>query len=53
MKYTDNNIELVAQEIVDSLDIKDLMSYVYNDLWATMTEDEGMFHYNVEHFDLN
>ena len=53
MEYTDDNIELVAQEIVDSLDLKDLMSYVYDDLCAIMDKDEEMFHLNVEHFDLN
>lgn len=50
MKYTDDNVSAVAQIIVDSLDLKDLMSYVYDDLYVTMEQDEDMFHYNVETF---
>ena len=53
MKYTDHNVELVAQKIVDDMDLDDLMSYVYDDLCAIMDKDEEMFHLNVEHFDLN
>ncbi len=50
MKYTDDNIRQVAKIIVNSLDMDDLVSYVEDDLWATMTQDEDMFHYNVETF---
>jgi hypothetical protein len=32
MNYTDDNIDLVAQKIVDDMDLDDLMSYVYDDL---------------------
>lgn len=53
MKYTDNNIELVAQEIIDAMDLDDLMTYVYDDLCAIMDKDEELFHINVEHFNLN
>ena len=50
MKYTDDNIRKVAKIIVDSLEMNDLIEYVEDDLWATMTQDEDMFHYNVETF---
>ena len=50
MKYTDDNIRKVAKIIVDSLNMDDLIEYVEDDLWATMTQDEDMFHYNVETF---
>jgi len=52
MEYTDDNVELVAQKIVDDMDLDDLMSYVYDDLCAVMDKDEELFHVNVEHFDL-
>ena len=50
MEYTDNNIELVAQKIVDDMDLDDLMSYVYDDLCAIMDKDEELFHINVEQY---
>ena len=53
MKYTDDNIELVAQKIIDSLDLKDLMSYVYDDLCAIMEKDEEMFQLNVDAFGID
>ena len=53
MEYTDDNIELVAQKIIDSLDLKDLMSYVYDDLCAIMEKDEEMFQHNVDAFGID
>tara|TARA_B100002019_G_scaffold262262_1_gene249563 strand:+ start:125 stop:298 length:174 start_codon:yes stop_codon:yes gene_type:complete len=50
MEYTDDNVELVAQKIVDDMDLDDLMSYVYDDLCAIMDKDEELFHINVENF---
>ena len=50
MEYTDDNIREVAKIIVDSLEMDDLIEYVEDDLWATMTQDEDMFHYNVKTF---
>jgi hypothetical protein len=49
MNYTDDNIEKVAQKIVDDMDLDDLMNYVYDDLVAIMDKDEELFHCNVEH----
>lgn len=50
MEYTQENIDKVAQKIVDDMDLDDLMSYVYDDLCATMNKDEELFHINVESF---
>lgn len=50
MKYTEENIDKVAQKIVDDMDLDDLMSYVYDDLVAIMDKDEELFYVNVEHF---
>lgn len=52
MNYTDDNIELVAQKIVDDMDLDDLMNYVYDDLVAIMDKDEELFYVNVEHFNV-
>jgi len=53
MNYTDENVMVVAQKIVDDMDLDDLMSYVYDDLCAIMDKDEELFNCNVEHFDLD
>ena len=52
MNYTDENIELVAQKIVDDMDLDDLMNYVHDDLVAIMDKDEELFYVNVEHFNV-
>ena len=52
MNYTDENIELVAQKIVDDMHLDDLMNYVYDDLVAIMDKDEELFYVNVEHFNI-
>ena len=51
MKYTEDNIQELAQEIIDNMDLNDLMSYVYDDLCAIMDKDEELFYCNIEHFD--
>ena len=53
MNYTDENVMVVAQKIVDDMDLDDLMSYVYDDLCAIMDKDEELFHCNVENFNLD
>jgi len=52
MKYTQENIEKVTEQLVDSFDLKDLCQYVYDDLYAIMDKDEEMFHINVESLNL-
>ena len=51
MNYTDDNIEKVAQKIVDDMDLDDLMNYVYDDLVAIMEKDKELFYCNVEHLE--
>ena len=53
MNYTDKNVMVVAQKIVDDMDLDDLMSYVYDDLCAIMDKDEELFNCNVENFNLD
>ena len=48
MDYTDENVMVVAQKIVDDMDLDDLMSYVYDDLCAIMDKDEELFNSNVK-----
>ena len=48
MEHTQENIDKVAQKIVDDMDLDDLMSYVHDDLCAIMNKDEELFHINVE-----
>jgi hypothetical protein len=50
MEYTDDNVIVVAQKIVDDMDLDDLMSYVYDDLCAIMDKDEELFNSNVDYF---
>ena len=50
MEYTDENVMALAQKIVDAMDLKDLMNYVYDDLCAIMDKDEEMFNCNLENF---
>ena len=53
MKYTKENIEKVAEQIVDGLDLKDLCQYVYDDIYATMEKDEEMFYISAESLNLD
>ena len=48
MEYTSENIEQVAQQIVDDMSAKDLMEYVYDDLYGEMLEDEEVFQLKLE-----
>ena len=50
MEYTDENVMALAQKIVDAMDSKVLMNYVYDDLCAIMDKDEEMFNCNLENF---
>ena len=53
MNYTDENVMVVAQKIVDDMGLDDLMSYVYDDLCAIMDKDEELFNCNVEDLGLD
>ncbi len=43
MEYTDENVDKVAQKIVDDMPLDELMSYVYDDLVAVMWKDDAHF----------
>ena len=43
MKYTEENVDKVAQKIVDDMPIDELMSYVYDDLYSVMWKDDAHF----------
>jgi len=43
MEYTDENIDKVAQKIVDDMALDELMSYVYDDLYSVMWKDDAHF----------
>ena len=51
MEYTEENIDKVAQKMVDDMGLDDLMAYVYDDVYALMVKDEEAFHINAEYFD--
>ena len=52
MNYTDDNIMVVAQKIVDDMDLDDLMNYFYDELVDIIDKDEELFHSNVDHFQM-
>jgi hypothetical protein len=52
MKYNEENIDKVAQYIVDNMDLGEVMAYVYDDIYEIMLKDEEMFDTNVEAYDL-
>lgn len=47
-EYNDDNIDLMAQKIVDDMDLGDLLAYVKDDLVSLMEKDEEMFHINKD-----
>ena len=53
VKYTDENVMAIAQKIVDGMDLKELMTYVYGDLCELMDKDEEAFNDWVDHFECN
>ena len=53
MKYTEENVMAIAQKIVDGMDLKELMTYVYCDLCELMDKDEEAFNDWVDEFECN
>jgi hypothetical protein len=43
MEYNEENIEKVAQQIVDDMSLDDLVEYVYDDLVAFLWKDDAHF----------
>lgn len=48
MEYTSENIEQVAEEIVENMSLEELKNFVYDDLYGLMLEDEEVFQLNLE-----
>ena len=48
MEYTDENVDKVAQKIVDDMSIDNLMEFVYDDLVAVMWKDDAHFYELLE-----
>ena len=44
MEYTDENVDKVAQKIVNDMDLDSIMTYVYDDLVAVMWKDDAHFY---------
>ena len=44
VEYTDENIEALVQDVVDSMDIGDLMEYVINEMTKFYKENELIFY---------
>jgi len=51
MKPTRENIEKVANELVERMDTGELCQYVYEDLYDLMLHNEDVFDMNVESLD--
>ena len=51
MEYTTENIEKVADEIVNAMELDDLCQYVYEDLVSLMGHCKDTFDLNVESLD--
>jgi hypothetical protein len=43
MEYNEENVDKVAQKIVNDMDLDSIMAYVYDDLCATMWKDDAHF----------
>ena len=48
LEYTCENIEKLADEIINSMDFEQLQEYVYDDLIAQMINDKPTFEENAK-----
>ena len=48
MEYTSENIDQVAEEIVNNMSLEELKAFVYDVFYEDMLEDEGVFQLNLE-----
>ncbi len=48
MEHTAENIEQVARDIVDGMDLESLVDFAVEDLYSVMLEDREIFDANVE-----
>ena len=43
MEYTSENIDQVAEEIVNNMSLEQLKAFVYDEIYGEMLEDEEVF----------
>jgi hypothetical protein len=48
MEYSNENCEKVAWQIVHTMKFEELQQFVFEDLYAIMTQDQEVFEVNVE-----
>ena len=53
MKYTDDNMDLVAQKIADNMSVEDLKFYVREDYFFRFDQDSEFFEDQVEELGLD
>ena len=53
MKYTDDNMDLVAQKIADNMSVEDLKFYVREDYFFQFDQDSEFFEDQVEELGLD
>tara|TARA_B100000405_G_C16630367_1_gene391188 strand:- start:721 stop:900 length:180 start_codon:yes stop_codon:yes gene_type:complete len=53
MEYTDDNMQLVAEKIVETMSLADLQAYVAEDYFFQMDQDSDLFKWKVEELGLD
>lgn len=53
MEYTDDNMDLVAQKVADSMSVEDLKFYVREDYFFQFDQDSEFFEDQVEELGLD
>ncbi len=48
MEYTSENIDQVAEEIVNNMSVEELKAFVYDEIYVRMLEDEEVFKLNLK-----
>jgi len=48
MEYTSENIDQVAEEIVNNMSLEELKAFVYDEIYVRMLEDEEVFKLNLK-----
>ena len=48
MEYTSENIDQVAEEIVNNMSLEQLKAFVYDEIYVRMLEDEEVFKLNLK-----
>ena len=48
MEYTSENIDQVAEEIVNNMSLEQLKAFVYDEIYFRMLEDEEVFKLNLK-----